>query len=105
MENLTLVQIQEKIEFNRNKIELLFKTLNTSENFLGHTDHMHGKRSIHFSIRLDELSLDKMEEILPSIKQAFTEYKTLRQQEKEITEQTLIERKIQQGLLNNIIDT
>lgn len=105
MDNITLGQIQEQIEFNRSRIELLFKTLNTSDNFLSHTDHMHGKRNISIFIRLDELSISKLDEVLPTIKQVFAEYQALRQKEKELMESAMIEHKVQQGLLDDIIRT
>lgn len=105
MDNVTLGQIQAQIEFTRNKLELLFQTIGTSDNFLAHTDHMHGKRNINIFIRLDELSIEKLEEALPTIKQTFAAYQDLRRQEKTLVEKSMIEQKIQRDILNDIRST
>ncbi len=102
MDKLTLSQIQERIEFTRSKIEQFFKTMNTPDNVLISKDPAWGRRNITVFVRLDEFSLEKLEEQLPRLKSLFQEYQQLRSVEKERTEKALIERRIQQDALSDI---
>lgn len=102
MNNLTLEQIQEKLDFTRRKIEQFFKTLNTPENILIKKDAHWGKRSINIYIRLDEFSIDQLESHLPNLKSLFEEYKQLREIEKDKTDKALIERRVQDDVLSGL---
>ena len=99
MNELTLEQVQEKLDFNRQQIEQFFRTLNTPENILIKKDAFWGKRSVNIFIRLDEFSIEQLEKHLPELKALFNKYKQLREIEKEKSDKALIERRIQQDIM------
>lgn len=103
IENASLGQIQENIEFQRLRLETLFKTLNSADNILANRDHLWGKRTINLFLRMDEISINKIEELIPTIRQVLVEYNQLRKLENELTEAALITRRIQHDNLEGIM--
>ena len=105
MKNLTLEQIQEKINFIRDQIELFFKTVNTPENIIIKKDRYWGQRTLNIHLRLDEFSIDTLENYIPKLKTLYAEYQQLRNLEKEISDQISIDQRIQTETLNSILDS
>jgi len=94
MDNITLPQIQERLDFIANKIEQYFNTVNTPDNIILKKDSAWGNRTINLFIRIDEFSIEKLKESIPKLQELFKKYKSLRAEESAFLDAALIERTI-----------
>lgn len=86
MDNLEIVQ-QDIIDCN-NQISMLFKSLNNPSNILLKKDRNWGKQNVQLYLRLDEVSVEALEKLLPSLKALLTQFHALRRNEADITDAT-----------------
>lgn len=96
----TLEQISEKIDLLTLEVEQYFKTLNTPSNIILAKDRKWGLRQIDLPIRLDEFTLEKFIEHVPTIQKLLDKFRILRQNERELIDKAEITKRIESDIMN-----
>lgn len=97
----TLGTLSEKLQKITTEISVSFSKMQVPENVHLVRDKYWGLRSVQINLRLDEFSPDHLKTELKNIEKLFTQFKILREEERNLIEELNIQRHIEKEIINS----